>query len=387
MMYQESIMKYLIWLGIEESESYDIIKKIEKKKFKEEELKELKKKLEKGWIKQVGTIEGFNETWQVVEDASRYSFNASHSLSYAYDSLYGAYLKAHYPLEYYTVALRIYREDIERTSRLTDELSYFNIELKSPKFRYSKAEYFMDKETNSIYKGISSIKFLNETVGNELYSLRDNKYDTFLDLLIDLENIKIDSRQLDILIRLNFFSEFGTRKYLLDIVKLFNKWYNKKQFRKIDLPMKEELFRQFAESETEKMFTKVDTYSLCVFLMNILNKDDELSIAEIIKNETEYIGSATYSDENEDPTLCVVLETNTKYTPKITVYNIYSGKQVDIKISKKLYKKDPIKKGYLFHLLNMYQKHKTRMDENGEWVEIEDKFDIWCDNYEKVLNN
>ena len=33
LMYQESIMKYLIWLGIKESESYDIIKKIAKKKF------------------------------------------------------------------------------------------------------------------------------------------------------------------------------------------------------------------------------------------------------------------------------------------------------------------------------------------------------------------
>lgn len=39
LMYQESIMKYLIWLGIKESESYDIINKIKKKKFKEEELK------------------------------------------------------------------------------------------------------------------------------------------------------------------------------------------------------------------------------------------------------------------------------------------------------------------------------------------------------------
>ena len=28
LMYQDSIMKYLIWLGIAESESYDIIKKI-----------------------------------------------------------------------------------------------------------------------------------------------------------------------------------------------------------------------------------------------------------------------------------------------------------------------------------------------------------------------
>lgn len=381
LMYQESIMKYLIWLGIEESESYDIIKKIAKKKFKEEELKELKKKLEKGWTKQVGTIEGFNETWQVVEDASRYSFNASHSLSYAYDSLYGAYLKAHYPLEYYTVALRIYREDIERTSRLTDELSYFNIELKFPKFRYSKAEYFMDKETNSIYKGISSIKFLNETVGNELYSLRDNKYDTFLDLLIDLENIKIDSRQLDILIKLNYFQEFGKRKKLLNIVKMFNQIYKKKQFKKSNLPIKEEIIRPFAKKETEKMFLDVDTYSLCKFLESIIN-DEELSVQEIINAEIEYTGNGSYIDENEDPTLCVVLETNTKYTPKITVYNIYSGKQVDIKISKKLYKKDPIKKGDLVHLLNMYQKHKTTKDENGDWIEIEDKFDIWCDKYE-----
>lgn len=72
MLYQESIMTYLVWLGIEEKETYDIIKKISKKKFKEEELNELKEKLLKGWIEKVGTEEGFHETWQVVEDAARY---------------------------------------------------------------------------------------------------------------------------------------------------------------------------------------------------------------------------------------------------------------------------------------------------------------------------
>ena len=74
-MYQESIMKYLIWLGIEESESYDIIKKIAKKKFKENELKELHSKLQEGWLNQQGNLKGFEETWQVVNDASKYSFN------------------------------------------------------------------------------------------------------------------------------------------------------------------------------------------------------------------------------------------------------------------------------------------------------------------------
>ena len=98
LMYQESIMKYLVFLGIEEKGTYDIIKKIAKKKFKEEELNALQKQLEEGWIRNVGKIDGFAETWQVVQDAAHYSFNSSHSLSFAIDSLYGAYLKANYPL-------------------------------------------------------------------------------------------------------------------------------------------------------------------------------------------------------------------------------------------------------------------------------------------------
>jgi len=76
MLYQELIMKYLIWLGIPETGSYDIIKKIAKKKFKEEELRELKEKLLNGWREKLNTEEGFEETWQAVEDAAHYSFNA-----------------------------------------------------------------------------------------------------------------------------------------------------------------------------------------------------------------------------------------------------------------------------------------------------------------------
>jgi hypothetical protein len=43
-------MKYLVWLGIEEKGTYDIIKKIAKKKFKEDELKALKEQLLSGWV-------------------------------------------------------------------------------------------------------------------------------------------------------------------------------------------------------------------------------------------------------------------------------------------------------------------------------------------------
>ena len=183
LLYQESIMKYLVWLGIEEKGTYDIIKKIAKKKFKEKELNDLQKQLEKGWISNVGVIDGFAETWQVIQDAAHYSFNASHSLSVAIDSIYGAYLKSHYPLEYFTVVLTLYTDDMDRTAKLISELSYFGIKINPVKFGKSGADYTMDKETNSIYKGISSIKYCNSQIACELYELSKNKYDSFVDLL------------------------------------------------------------------------------------------------------------------------------------------------------------------------------------------------------------
>lgn len=53
----------------------------------------------------------------------------------------------------------------------------------------------MDK--NTIYKGISSNKYLNTEVAEYLYSLRrNNEYNTFTKLLIDLNKNINNSRQL-----------------------------------------------------------------------------------------------------------------------------------------------------------------------------------------------
>lgn len=380
LMYQESIMKYLMWLGVKESESYDIIKKIAKKKFKEEELKVLKEELLEGWVRVVGKEEGFDETWRVVEDASRYSFNASHSLSYAYDSLYGAYLKAHYPLEYYTVALTLYDGDIERTSKLTKELPYFGIQIRNPKFRYSRADYFMDRETNSIYKGMNSIKYLNKKVAEELYELRDKEYNSFVDLLIDLKDVSINSRQLDILVKLGFFEEFGKRKTLLDTIEIFNKLYGKKQFKKTD--WKEELIRPFAQTETEKMFKGVDTIKLIIFMVSQL-VDEDLSIKEIIKAELEYYGSVSYMNNELEDGSMIIVSLDTKYTPKTSMYNPKTGNAETVKISKRDFKHQPLEVGDIIIVYNIYEKCKKTKNADGKWIELDD-YEYWCDDYQII---
>ena len=353
MMYQESIMKYLIWLGIDEPSSYDVIKKIAKKKFKEAELKELHSKLEKGWINNVGTLDGFQETWQVVEDASRYSFNASHSLAYAFDSLYGAYLKSHYPLEYYTVALNLYNGDMPRTTRLTSELDHFNIKLNPPKFRYSQGEYSFDRNTNSIYKGIGSIKYLNETIGKELYSRRNNQYEDFIELLVDLvENSSANSRAIEILIKLGFFDEFGKSKLLLDIYEFFQKKYKK----------------TYVDKTKALRLTEIREHMLT--LNNV-----ELPISDIITSQLEYVGVIDYKNKDYDPSIVLITEikVNKFGTPFFTIYRLCDGVSASIKVEKETYKNSGTKLYDAIQILEIKQKPKVYKDKDGKWANSSEK--------------
>lgn len=369
MLYQESIMKYLIWLDIPESESYTIIKKIAKKKFKEKELIELKEKLKKGWLNVVGKEEGFEETWKVVNDSSKYAFNASHSLSYAYDSLYGAYLKSHYPLEYYTVAMNNYTGDEERTTRLTEEMKHFNIKLKNVKFRYSKGEYFMDKETNSIYKGLSSIKFISKDAGEILYNLKDNEYNSFIDLLIDIGN-KINNKNINILIRLDFFSNFGTIPKLLKVHELYQTFYGKKQISKDKYPKLNKIFTKFASKESDKMFKFNNTLPMLRYMESkVSNKEN--NTAQLIQDYFEFTGSCDIKDKSFGNKYLVV-DVDTKYAPKITLYSLSKGKSTTIKIYKKHFKLNPLKVGDVIGIRDAQWKHRKKMVDD-KWIKLEEK--------------
>lgn len=386
LIYQESIMKYLIWLGIPETSSYDIIKKIAKKKFKEQELKELKDKLIEGWKKQVGKEDGFEETWQVVEDAAKYSFNCSHSLSYAYDSLYGAYLKSHYPLEYYTVVFDYYKDDSERTSKLTDELKYFNIKLSKPKFRYSKSSYFMDKETNTIYKGVASIKYLNSGAAEYLYSLRDNHYDNFIDLLQQIEEDRqINSRQMEILIQLQYFEEFGKNQKLLEVYRYFKSIYGRKIIAKNkleELSLTKDDIEGCYDKETDKQYTGInDLLILKRVEEKIPNKSIPLTQQILFEVDTVGYLSAVY---DVDKNYCLVTDVNTKYSPRVTLYSLGTGKEVGCKINKAMFNQTPFKRGQLIKCGRFYEKFKQRKTENG-WEQTDIK-EWWLESYELIDN-
>jgi DNA polymerase III alpha subunit len=375
LIYQESIMKYLVWLGIEEKGTYDIIKKIAKKKFKEEELKALKSQLLDGWVKNVGKEEGFNETWQVVEDAAHYSFNASHSLSVAIDSLYGAYLKAHHPLEYFTVALSLYSGDMDRTANLISEMNYFGIELKPIQFRHSNANYNIEKETNSIYKGVGAVKYCNEEVGNKLYEMKDQHFNSFLDLL---EVFPGNSRQREILIKLGYFEEFGGTLRLLKLCDLYDLYHGKKVLKKDKLNLPLNLVQKYAISETAKQF-KFDEANMNALLSEfaMMIPDGEIPLRTRLESEAEYLGYINYTNPNFQNT-GFVIGVDTKYSPKISVYKLDTGETVTYKLAKAAYQKNPFDKGNIIKFYSEERPKSRKVD--GEWVKLQET-EPWITNF------
>jgi DNA polymerase III alpha subunit len=375
LIYQESIMKYLVWLGIEEKGTYDIIKKIAKKKFKDKELEELKTKLLEGWTKNVGTEEGFAETWQVVEDAAHYSFNASHSLSVAIDSIYGAYLKSHYPLEYFTVVLTLYADDIERTSKLIEELPYFNVTIQPIKYGKSGSGYTMDKDNNAIYKGVSSIKYCNAQIADELLELSKSHYGTFTDLLKDIKTkTSLNSRQLDILIKLNFFSDFGNNKYLLKVNEIYDKFASAKIIAKKkmeELGVTEFLMAKYAGKETASQYRELDNEGLIKELCSKV-KNESLGVVEQISSEIEYLGYADYTNKDISENYYIVTsfdDSKSATRPYCTIYRICDGEKIETRVSRsETFKRNPFG---LFSIINMpvitYEYKKVK--DGDKWVD------------------
>lgn len=77
----------------------------------------------------------------------------SHAVCVALDSLYGAYLKAHYPLEYYTTLLSHYAEkgDKDRIAQAKDEMRKgFGIRIAPCRFRQDNRDFYIDRTSNTI---------------------------------------------------------------------------------------------------------------------------------------------------------------------------------------------------------------------------------------------
>lgn len=299
---------------------------------------------------------------KVIEDASSYLFSLNHSQPYSMEGYVSGYLRYYYPLEFLTTAFNIHEGDEDKTSKITEYANKRGVKISPIKFRHSSDSYTCDKSTNTIYKSVSSVKFLNSAVAKALYDMRDQHFDSFIDFL---KVNPCNTRQTEILIRLDFFSEFGKSAKLLAIHDLFQKFFSrkdgayvsKKSIKKTAIePFNIEQLNQLCTKETATAYQFDDLTPLIAEYTSTIN-DEDITPVEKIEAQLEYLGYIAATGLESDRRigyvravyLCKRKADNKTWAYKISVTFLGKGKDSDLTIYKARYDKCKLQKGDIFY--------------------------------------
>jgi DNA polymerase-3 subunit alpha len=321
------------------------------------------------------------EFLQIIEDSASYQFGYNHSIGYCMIGYLCAYLRYYYPAEFITAYLNNANneDDIKNGSALAE---LYGIQIVPPRYGISKDRYVYDKDRHVIAKGINSIKYMNSTVANELYDLaKRSDPKTFMSLLTLMNNeTSIDTRQRDILIKIDFFVDFGNATELSRIASVFAFFKNgtakKVQKDKISGQMLD-VVSKYATNKNKngteaKSFTITDMAGLldeCEDVIKSLHLPD-LDLKCKIQNQIElmgYIDLTTNKKEDRRKLLITdVFPLSSKKDNKIWGYavqtrSVGSGKASRLTIRSSVYAKAPIKR---FDIIYAKELEKNR---SGYW--------------------
>ena len=311
---------------------------------------------------------------QVINDASDYLFSLNHSQPYSYEGYVSGYLRYYYPVEFLTTALNINQDKQDKTKEITAYAKKVGITIKPAKFRYSSDVYMPDKENKAIYKGVASIKYLNADVAKVLYEMRNDNFNSFIDFL---RVNPCNSRQTEILIKLGYFSEFGKSQKLLKVYGIYDKFNGKKQIAKDKIELPEEIVLKYATA-TSKMYKFADIDGLIQELCDNV-EDKNIPTTELLITQSECLGYLDYTNPQAIG-YGFVLDINTKYTPKITLYKLDTGEIVTVKVGKKMFTEYPFEKNMILKKIKTEKRNKSHLVD-GKWVKDENEYDTWMTSY------
>ena len=311
------------------------------------------------------------EFLQILEDSASYQFGYNHSIAYCLLGYLCGYYRYHHPLEFLTSFLNNAAND-DDIKNGTEYARKSGIRITMPKWGISRSDYAFDREQNVIAKGLSSVKFMSGQIAEELYELsQTHHYEHFVDLLYDLdEKTSINSRQLEILIRLDFFSEFGNVNELLRINTVFADRFKKgcaKQISRsvVDGTPFEEIVSRYAVGVTKsggiaKSYTMFDVHAILLEIEKLILDSGlpDIDDAAKVRNFIDVMGYAGYfSGKEEDRRKLYVTEVwpligkkdGKPWAHGIATASIGSGKTGRFTVREGIFKKTPLKVGDIIY--------------------------------------
>ena len=385
-LYQESLMKVLGFAGFPMSETYTIIKAISKKK--DYIIKDAKPKFIKNFAQAIldtGETDDDNKAheladkvWTIIENSAAYGFNSAHAYCMAIDSVTIAYLKAHYPLEFYKCVLQRFTDkgEKDKVALIKQEMLKRGYKLKDIQFGDDNRSFNIDRANNCIVQTMASIKDMPKSAPEALYELGKSDIKNRAALYQALmDDPRINKKAIEILFHLGYFNKFAQPNRLIAEYEIYQKYISVKVLTKSSFDdIMIDVIRPCCGKETEKQFREIDNKALITALIKQANIKPT-TIVDRIKWQLEYLGYCTVSDPNSDPNDWLILDVKTTGygTVYCTLYNLCYGAERTYRANKKFWTNHQLSKGDVIRAV-LQEKNKMKKDENGEWVKLSETY-------------
>mgnify|MGYP001352092394 CR=1 FL=1 len=226
--YQEQVMQIAQTLSKYTQGSADILRKAMGKKIPEEMAKQ-KDVFIQGAIENNIPEASARRIFELIEKFAGYGFNKSHSVSYALIAYQTAYLKAHYPTEFFAASLTYDMENTDKLIRIKEDCESFEIEVKPPCINHSAYEFSVWKKDEIRY-ALGAIKGIGRSISEAIYKERkqNGEFKTIFDFCSRLSSEKPSKRTLEALVKCGAMDAFGeNRSTLLNSIQIALSYSNK----------------------------------------------------------------------------------------------------------------------------------------------------------------
>jgi DNA polymerase-3 subunit alpha len=226
MIYQENLMAIAKeYSGMSDTQADDLRKACGKKSA--ELMAQQKDKFVNGALSLNRDLGEANKLWDAIDKASLYMFNRSHSASYGILGYTTMYLKAHYPVEFYSVALQFAND--ESKPRIISEMNKLGeAKVMSPSINESGLEFKADYKNKKIYWSLSSVKWVGEKAVEKIINDRNENghFYSVKDLFDRVDKRTVNKRAIQNLIIVGAFDEVYNIKRESDRMGIIREYYN-----------------------------------------------------------------------------------------------------------------------------------------------------------------
>ncbi|WP_231563541.1 DNA polymerase III subunit alpha [Anoxybacillus sp. KU2-6(11)] len=204
--YQEQIMKIAEQMAKFSLAEADLLRRaISKKDVRQ--MEQEKKHFVEGCIQNGYDIHLANDLYELIVRFAGYGFNRSHAVAYSYIAYMLAYIKAHYPLDFYATLLTNVSGQKEKMMQCVYELRNKKIRLLPPSIARSEGHFTVDD--NGIRFGLLAIKQVSSDLSNKSSrSVKNAPFPIFFDFVSRLRIEPSQKKIIEALIFSGSFDEF-----------------------------------------------------------------------------------------------------------------------------------------------------------------------------------